>query len=179
MKRLLYLYVLGLSMTASPQSFPVKNVNDDYFVSSIFNSTISKIPPYEFARDKKGIYWLQYPNAVYSFDGANWKSYSLKSLNGSSNPFQINHILTTDDGNVWLATENGFFVFDRLSDCFISIKEKFPGIKDLPTSPNWFFISAVGTIIYLNFGIDGFYLLDLNSKTVKHVIVDSSNKAFI
>ncbi len=179
MKRLLYLVTVAFTLKVSAQSYAVKNVNDDYFASSIFNSSISQVPPSEFARDKNGLYWLQYANGVFSFDGANWKSHRLKSLNGSSNPFLINHILTTDDGNVWLATENGFFVFDRPSDCFMSIKEKFPGIKDLPTSPNRFFTGAAGIIIYLNFASDGFYLLDLNSKTVKHVIVDSSNKASI
>ena len=179
MKWPLYLFIVAIACKVSAQSFPVKNVNDEYFVSSIFNSTFSKNPPNEFARDKNGIYWLQYPNGVFSFDGANWKSYRLKSLNGSSNPFLINDILTTDDGNVWLATENGFFVFDRASDHFISIKEKFPGIRDLPTNPNRFFGITAGKIIYMTFGSEGFYMLDLNLKTVKHVIIDSSNKAFI
>ncbi len=179
MKRLFYFFIIAITCKVSAQSFPVKNVNDDYFVSSIYNSTIAKNPPAEFARDKSGMYWLQYPNGIFSFDGANWKSYKLRSLNGSSNPFQINHILATDDGNVWLATENGLFVLDRPSDCFISLNEKFPGIKNPPANAIRFFPAANGTIIYLSIAVDGFSILDLNSKTVKRVIIDSNNKAFI
>src|SRR5262245_25072177 len=109
MKRLVYLPLLVFTTISSGQSFPARNVNDDYFVTSFFNSTISKNVPYEFVRDKKGIYWFFYKsesyNKVFSFDGVNWKSYDLRSPNGSSKPFILNYIIETDDGNIWLSTE--------------------------------------------------------------------------
>ena len=72
-----------------------------------------------------------------------------------------------------------YFFLDRPSDCLISLKEKFPGIKNPPANAIHFFLGANGTIIYLSIAVDGFSILDLNSKTVKRVIIDSSNKAFI
>lgn len=176
MKRWFYLVVIIISFEASAQSFPLKNVNDEYFVSSIHNSTISVNSPFAFIRDKHGIYWFQYLTEVFSFDGVNWKTHRLRSLNGSSSPFQINHIIATDDGNVWLATENGFFLFDRSLDCFISIKEKFPGIKGLPATSNHCYKGDPGTIIFISFATEGFFLFDVNSKKIKHVLIDSSNK---
>jgi hypothetical protein len=71
MKRLLYLYALGLSLTASAQSFPVKNVNDEYFVTNIYNPDVLKTELHESARDKNGLYWFQFFNEIYSFDGVN------------------------------------------------------------------------------------------------------------
>ncbi len=179
MKRLLYLYALGLSLTASAQSFPVKNVNDEYFVTNIYNPDVLKKDLHEFVRDKNGLYWFQFFTEIYSFDGANWKSYKLKNPNGSNNPFRINDLEATNDGNVWLGTEYGFFVYDRASDCFISIKEKFHGIKNSRQAVSCTFQGPAGTFIYRGFGVDGFFLVDLKTKQAQRVIIDSINKAQI
>jgi hypothetical protein len=109
-KRLFYLFIVTLTCKASAQSFPVKNVNDEYFVTNIYNPEVLKKELHEFVvRDKNGLYWFQYFNEIYSFDGANWKSYKLKAPNGSNNPFRINDLEATSDGNIWLGTEYGFF----------------------------------------------------------------------
>ena len=35
----------------------------------------------------------------------------------------------TGDGNIWLGTEYGMYVYDPQTEHFISVKEKFPEIK--------------------------------------------------
>ncbi len=179
MKRLLYLLIVAFTIKASAQSFPVRNVNDEYFVTSIYNPEILKKDLHEFVRDKNGLYWFQFFTDIYSFDGANWRSYKLKTPNGSDSPFRINELEVTEDGNIWLGTENGFFVFDQSSDCFISIREKFPGIKNFPPAANCTFQGPPGTFIFLSFGRDGFFIFDVNTKQVQHVIIDNVNKAYI
>src|SRR5688500_1730307 len=119
MKRLFYLFIVALTCNVSAQSFAIKNVNDEYFVTNIYNPDVLKKELHESARDKNGLYWFQFFTGIYSFDGANWKSYKLKAPNGSGNPFRINDLEATSDGNIWLGTEYGLFVYDRSSDCFI------------------------------------------------------------
>jgi two-component sensor histidine kinase len=179
MKRLLYLTVVAFTLKVSAQPFPVKNVNDEYFVTSLYNSDILKKELHEFVRDKNGLYWFQFFTDIYSFDGVNWKSYQLKTINGSNNPFRINEMEVTEDGNVWLGTENGFFVFDPSLDCFVPVKQKFPGIKNLPYATNCTFQGPPGTFIFLSFAMDGFFVFDVNSKKVQRIIIDSVNRAFI
>ena len=159
MKGLLYLFIVAIACKVSAQSFPVRNVNDEYFVTNIYNPDILKKELSEFVRDKNGLYWFQFFTEVYSFDGANWKSYKLRAPNGSNNPFRINDLEATDDGNIWLGTEYGFFVYDRASDRFISIKEKFQGIKNSRQAVSCTFQGPPGTFIYRGFGVDGFFLL--------------------
>ena len=179
MKRLLYLFIVALTCKVSAQSFPVKNVNDEYFVTNIYNPDVLKKELHEFVRDKNGLYWFQFFTEIYSFDGANWKSYKLKAPNGSNNPFRINDLEATNDGNIWLGTEYGLFVYDRASDCFISIKEKFPGIKNSRQAVGCTFQGPPGTFIYRGVGVDGFFLVDLKTKQVQRVIIDSINKAHV
>lgn len=179
MKRWIYLVAVVTSFRVSAQSFPVKNVNDEYFVSSIYNPDISRKELHEFVRDKNGLYWFQYLTEVVSFDGANWKSYKLRSMNGSNNPFRLTEIEVTDDGNIWLGTENGLYVFDPASECFVSIREKFPGIKDIPPNTNCTFPGPSGKFIFLSFGRDGFFVFDVHTRKAKHVVIDSSNRAFV
>jgi|GEM_PF-2684952 len=179
MKRLLYFFVVVYSCELSAQSFPVKNVNDEYFVSNIYNPDVLKQELHEWVRDKNGLYWFQFFTEIYSFDGANWKSYKLKSPNSSDNPFRINDLETTDDGNIWLGTEYGFYVYDRASDQFVSIKEKFPAIKNFRHGVSCTFRGPTGTFIYLGVGTDGFYLVDINTKKIRHIVIDSMNKVFI
>ena len=85
MKRPLFLVVVIFTFEVSAQTFPVKNVNDEYFSSSFYNADISKNELHESVRDKTGLYWFQYLTEIKSFDGVNWKSYELNSI--SKNPF--------------------------------------------------------------------------------------------
>ncbi len=179
MKRWIYLVSVIFSFRVSAQSFPVKNVNDEYFVSSIYNPDFSKKELHEFVRDKSGLYWFQYFNEVVSFDGANWKSYKLRSMNGSANPFRLSEIEVTDDGNIWLGTENGFYVFDPASACFVSLKEKFPNVKDIPPNTNCTFPGPPGKFIFLSFGRDGFFVFDVLTQNTRHIVIDSTNRAYV
>ena len=154
-------------------------MNDEYFVTNIYNPDVLKKELHESARDKNGLYWFQFFTEIYSFDGANWKSYKLKAPNGSNKPFRINDLEATSDGNIWLGTEYGLFVYDRASDCFISINEKFPGIKNPRRSVGCTFPGPTGKFIYRGVGVDGFFLVDLKTKQVQRVIIDSINKALI
>lgn len=173
MKRLLHLYALFMSLTASAQSYPVRNVNDEYFSSSFYNVDISKKELHESARDKTGLYWFQYLTEVRSFDGVNWKSYKLKSI--SKNPFRINDIISTDDGNIWLATEQGLYVFDVQLQYFIAAREKFPGLKNNSFGVSCLLKGPPGKLIFTGFQTEGFFLLDLKTKLVQHISIDGSS----
>ena len=116
---------------------------------------------------------------MYSFDGVNWKSYELRSLNGSKNRFRINALKSTNDGNIWLGTEYGMYVFDPQSECFVSLKEKFPQIKNMPQAITCFEPSPDGTLVFLSFFSDGFYVLNLQSQKLKQVLIDSTQKTEI
>ena len=177
MKRLLYISVVVFSVRLSAQSFPVKNVNDEFFVTSFYNSDLSKNELHAFKKDKSGLYWFQYLTEIYSFDGVNWKSYELKSA--ASNPFRINDIETTEDGGIWLATEYGLFVFDRRSENFISTKQKFPGIKNVPAAVTCLFQGPPGFLIFIGFEMEGFFLFDWRSGKIQQVIIDNQQKAYV
>ena len=177
MKRLLYFIVIVFTCHLSAQTYTVKKVNDDYFVTSFYNTDISKNELHAFRKDKKGVYWFQYLTEVYSFDGVNWKSYELKSA--SNNPFRINDIETTEDGSIWLATEFGIFTYEPSSETFISIKQKFPGIKNIPAAVTCFFEGPPGYLIFIGFEMEGFYLLDWRSGKTQQVIIDRKKRAYI
>jgi len=177
MKRLLYFIVVVFACQLSAQTYSVKNVNDDYFVTSFYNTDISKNELHAFRKDKKGLYWFQYLTEIYSFDGVNWKSYELKST--ASNPFRINDIETTEDGSIWLATEYGIFTYDPSSETFISIKQKYPGIKNIPAAVTCFFGGPPGYLIFIGFEMESFYLLDWRSGKTQQVIIDQQKKAYI
>ena len=179
MKRLLYLVVVVFTSQTFAQSFPVKNVNDQYFVSSIFQADISRNSFHDFLRDKNGLYWFQNMTEVYSFDGINWKSYKLKSISRSKSPFRISAMKATGDGNIWLGTEYGMYVYDPQTEYFISVKEKFPEIRNLPQAITCFEPAPSNILVFLSALDQGFYLLDLTTKKVVHVIIDSTKKVRI
>lgn len=161
----------------SAQSFPLRNVNDEYFVTSFYNSDISKFELHDFKKDKNGLYWFQFFTEIFSFDGVNWKSYELKTP--YNNPFRINDIEITEDGAVWLATEYGLFVFDQQSESFISVKQKYPGIKNMPAAVTCLFSGPPGFIIFIGFETEGFFLLDWRAGRILHVIIDNEKKAYV
>ena len=125
-------------------------------------------------RDKSGLYWFQYLTEVKSFDGVNWKSYKLKSI--SKNPFRINDIATTDDGNIWLATEHGIYVFDQQAQYFIPAREKFPGLKNFTRAVTCFHEGPSGKLIVLGFEAEGFFLFDIKTKQVQHISIDGNSR---
>jgi two-component sensor histidine kinase len=174
MKELLYFIVSILTFRTAAQSFPLKNVNDQYFSSSFYKSDISKNELHESVRDKAGLYWFQYLTEVRSFDGVNWKSYDLSSI--SKNPFRINDIAATDDGNTWLATEYGIYVFDATTQKFVSAKERFPGMHNAPTAVTCLLDGPPGKLVFLAFQLEGFYIIDLKSKGFQHISIDGSSR---
>ena len=173
MRRFLLLYNIALTLAASSQSFQIRNVNDEYFSSSFYKADISKNDFHESVRDSKGLYWFQYLTEIRSFDGVNWKSYQLKSI--AKNPFRINDIAATDDGNIWLATEVGIYVFDKEAQNFIAAREKFPGMKNAPQFVSCFLEGPTGKLIFIVFQREGFFFLDLKSMQVQHISIDSSS----
>lgn len=177
MKGLLYLFLPAIFFKTSAQSFPVKNVNDEYFVTSFYNSDISKYELHDFRKDKNGLYWFQFFTEIFSFDGVNWKSYELKTP--VTNPFRINDIEITEDGAVWLATEYGIFVYDPQTETFISVKQKFPGIKSLPAAITCLFPGPPGSMIFIGFETEGFFLFDWRSGKIQQVIIDREKKAYV
>jgi len=179
MKRLLNLIAGSLPLISSSQSFPVKNVNNNYFVSSIYQSNISRNNFHDFLRDNKGLYWFQNTTEVYSFDGVNWKSYELRSQNRSMPPFRINAMEAGDDGNIWLGTEYGMFVYDLQKECFVMAGEKFPELTKLPQAITCFEPAPKGILVFLSFFSEGFYILNLKSKKCVQVIIDPERKTYI
>lgn len=174
MKRPLFLVVVIFTFEVSAQTFPVKNVNDEYFSSSFYNADISKNELHESVRDKTGLYWFQYLTEIKSFDGVNWKSYELNSI--SKNPFRINDIAVTDDGNIWLATELGIYVFDSPSQHFIPAGERFPRMKNATRAVTCLLAGPPGKLIILGFQNPGFFLLDLKTKQVQQIGIDGTSK---
>ena len=176
MKRLVYLLIGAFSLTASAQSYSVKNSNQDYFVSSLSNYDVSKKGQIKIARDNNGMYWFHSLIEIFSFDGVNWKSYKLKTVKGTKTPFRINDIEVSDDGNIWLATETGIYGFDRESEIFKPINELFPGIKGIPLAVSCFYGSINGNLFFISALGEGFYLLQWKAKKLKQIIIDSVNR---
>ena len=146
MKRLVYFLIGAFNLTASAQSYSVKNSNQDYFVSSLSNYDVSKKGQIKIGRDNNGMYWFHSLIEIFSFDGVNWKSYQLKTISGTKTPFRINDIEISDDGNIWLATETGIYGFDRESEIFKPINELLPGIKGIPLAISCFRKGIAGNL---------------------------------
>ncbi len=176
MKRLVYLLIGAFSLTASAQSYSVKNSNQDYFVSSLSNYDVSKKGQIKIARDNSGMYWFHSLIEIFSFDGVNWKSYKLKTVNGTRTPFRINDIEISEDGNIWLATETGIYGFDKGSEIFKPINELLPGIKGIPLAVSCFHRSINNKLFFISALGEGFYLLQWETKKLKQIIIDSVNR---
>src|SRR6188474_352236 len=136
MKRLLYLFVVVFTHKVSAQTFPVKNVNDEYVVTSLKGSEKYKNNIKELIRDKNGLYWFHNFSEVSSFDGVNWKKYSFTNSEGRDVPVRINEIEVTDDGMIWLATAEGLYGFDPRSEKFVPIKQLIPQLGEMPGITN-------------------------------------------
>ena len=62
MKRLPFIVVVVLNLELPAQTFPVKNANDDYVITSLKGSEKYRNNIKEIIRDKSGLYWFQnYP----------------------------------------------------------------------------------------------------------------------
>ncbi|HEV8273110.1 MAG TPA: ATP-binding protein [Chitinophagaceae bacterium] len=176
MKRLVYFIIGAFNLAASAQSYSVKNSNQDYFVSSLSNYDVSKKGQIKIARDNNGMYWFHSLIEIFSFDGVNWKSYKLKTVNDTKTPFRINDIEISDDGNIWLATETGIYGFDRESEIFKPINELIPGIKGIPLAVSCFHRSINDNLFFISALGEGFYLLKWKTKKLKQIIIDSVNR---
>ena len=176
MKRLVYFLIGAFNLTASAQSYSVKNSNQDYFVSSLSNYDVSKKGQIKIGRDNNGMYWFHSLIEIFSFDGVNWKSYQLKTISGTKTPFRINDIEISDDGNIWLATETGIYGFDRESEIFKPINELLPGIKGIPLAISCFRKGIAGNLFFVSALGEGFYSLQWKAKKLKQIIIDSVNR---
>lgn len=164
---------------ASAQSFTVRNANQDYVVSSIYENDISKKNLHEIEQDKNGLYWFQSFTELYSFDGINWKSYKFRPVNGKSTHSRINDIDILDDGSIILATENGIYIFDPGSEIFVPLKEKFPTIEGMPLAASCFYQGLAGHLLFTSAIKEGFFLLEWKTKKIQHIIIDSVNRVLI
>jgi len=179
MKRLVYFIIGAFNLAASAQSYSVKNSNQDYFVSSLSNYDVSRKGQIKIARDNNGMYWFHSLIEIFSFDGVNWKSYKLKTINGTKTPFRINDIEISDDGNIWLATETGIYGFDRQSEIFKPINELLPGIKGIPLAVSCFHKGIAGNLLFVSAIEEGFYLLEWKTKKLQQIIIDSINHEIV
>src|SRR5258705_1044862 len=179
MKRLAYFIIGAFSLTASAQSYSVKNANKEYVVSNIYEKNFTEKPLYKIIRDESGLYWFQSVSEFFSFDGINWKRYRLQSGNGKNNPVKANDIEVMEDGTIWLATSAGIYILERASEIFVPIGQKFPGINAFPSAVSCFYKGLAGNLIFTSAVKDGFYLMDLKTKSLRHIIIDSIIKTEI
>jgi len=180
MKRLVYFVTWAFSSVAFSQSYPVKNVNLDYIVSSIYTKDISVRNIEDIRQDNNGLHWFQTLTEVFSFDGVNKRSYKFRSSFDKNIPFRINGIEILPDNTILAATENGMYVFDEVSDSFIWIEEKFPSLRGLPLAVSCFYKIIEDKLIFTSaLSQGGFYVLDWISKTFKKIAIDSITKASV
>ena len=174
MKRVLQLLVLLSAFNGFSQSFPIINANDDYVVTNLKGSDRYKDVK-EVIRDRNGLYYFQNIVDVFSFDGVNWKSYRFSNANGRVVPVRVNEIELTDS-IIWLATSEGLFAFNPLTEKFVSAKEKFPGLAEMPVITNCIY-KGIGNFLMVSFIKDGFYIFDWKKGEVEYVRIDSSRDA--
>ncbi|HEX5652566.1 MAG TPA: histidine kinase [Chitinophagaceae bacterium] len=175
-KKLPYLLLWVLGYTASSQSFPIRNSNLEYVVTNLYDPDILKDDLHEIVRDNKGLYWFQSSTGVYSFDGVNWRAHR---LGGSGIPPRINDIEVTGDGNTWLATSDGIFLFDAAREYFVPAEELYPSLKGMSIATSCFTQGIPGHLIITSMQREGFFLLDWKKKTTRHIVIDPFKKAFI
>ncbi|HEX7845548.1 MAG TPA: ATP-binding protein [Chitinophagaceae bacterium] len=178
MKRLLYFIVVVFSCQLAAQSFPVKNVNDEYVIKNLKGSEEYKNNIKEVIRDKNGLYWFQNFANISSFDGVNWKVYKFSDASGREVPVRINETEVTDDSTIWLATAEGMYGFNRHSQKFIPIQEMFPGLKGMPRITNCIY-KGLNDFVFVCFTVQGFYVFNWNTASLKYVIIDSANQVFV
>ncbi|HET6995544.1 MAG TPA: hypothetical protein VFI06_11210, partial [Chitinophagaceae bacterium] len=171
MKKLVYLFALVFNLTSSAQYYDVKNVNDEYVVTNLKGSERFKNNIKEVIRDRNGVYWFQNLTDIASFDGVNWKTYNFKSATGRSVPLRINDIEVTDDSTIWLASQEGMFVFDPLSENFILAKQRYPAITGMPPTVNCIY-KGNHDFLFISIVTEGFYVFSWESKSFKRVIID-------
>ena len=175
MKRLLYLIVVVFTSKMSAQSLPVKNVNNEYTVTSLKGSEKFRADnTKEVIRDKNGLYWFQTLADISSFDGVNWKPYTFTDATGRSVPVRINEIEITDDSTIWLGTPEGMYVFNQRLEKFVPIKEIFPHIKGMPVITNCIF-KGIDNFLLISIIKDGFYIFNWHTGELKEVTIDGIN----
>jgi two-component sensor histidine kinase len=172
MKRLLYLIVVVFTFKVSAQTFPVRNVNDEYVVTSLKGSEKYKNNIKELIRDKNGLYWFHNFSEVSSFDGVNWKKYSFANAEGRDVPVRINELEVTDDGMIWLATAEGLYGFDPRSEKFVPIKQLIPQLGEMPAITNCIY-KGIGNFLLYSAIKQGFYIFNWTNKELKYVVIDS------
>ena len=175
MKRPAYFFVMLVSCICSAQSFPVKNVNDGYVVTMLDGTREFSNNLREILIDNNGLCWFQNNSHISSFDGVSWKPYTFKTPDSKSISLRVNEIELSDDGVVWLGTSDGFFVFDKQSESFIPLKQKFPQLTGMPYSANCAY-KGDNHFLFVSILEKGFYILNWKTAALKHIRIDSTNE---
>lgn len=128
--------------------------------------------------DNNGIYWFQSNTYVSSFDGVSWKAYTFKTPAGRNIPIRINEIELAGDGVIWVGTSDGFFVFDKKSENFIPLKQKFPQASGMPPTANCVY-KGQNNFLFVSILAEGFFILDWNTAALSHIFIDSIDKTEI
>ena len=155
-------------------------MNLDYIVSTIYTKNISITDLGDIKQDNNGLHWFQTLYEIFSFDGVNKRSYKFRSPFNKNIPFRINGIEVLEDNTILAATENGMYVFDKLSESFVWIEEKFPSLKGMPLAVNCFYKVIKGKILFTSsLTQGGFFILDWTKKIFKYHLIDGAIKASI
>ncbi|HET6769907.1 MAG TPA: histidine kinase, partial [Chitinophagaceae bacterium] len=178
MKRLLYFLVVVFSCELPAQRFPVKKANNEYVVTTLKESEKYRNNIKELIRDKKGLYWFHNLTEVSSFDGVNWKKYPFVNAEGRNIPVRINEIEVTDDGMIWLASAEGLYGFDPVSEKFLPINQLIPRMSEMPAITNCIY-KGVNNFLLVSFVKEGFYIINWKDKSQKHVVIDSSMSIYL
>ncbi len=125
-----------------------------------------------FINDEYGYGWVGTGNGIARFDGYRFVSY--ESLKGRN----INNIVIDDKNRVWVGSDLGLYLYNRLNDSFSLIEEGY--IKDLYFFDNNIYYSLPNRLVKLNtdFTTTEYEIENINSFTVTKdgVWVNRGNK---
>ena len=177
LKRLPYFLFLFYGY-ATAQTYPVRNVTDEYVTTSLPGKENVLKDLHRIKRDKNGLYWFEYLTQVLSFDGVNWRTHRFQTPGGKDVIVRTNDLEVMEDGSIWLATEGGLCIYDKAIEKFVHVKQKIPNIGNLPPGSNCIF-GGGNSFAFISIIREGFFLVDLQSKKSKQVILDSAEKIFV
>lgn len=173
MKRLVFFSAWLIQLCGAAQSYPVKNFSADFIIKPISGYDISRNSPINIVKDQNDNYWFQSINAIWSYDGINWKSYNVGSPQSRNVPIRLNDVDELN-GVVFLGTSEGLYMLDPVSDIFVPVNYKFPDIKNLPLAISHIIKGLPDIIILASVQSGGISLLNWKTKKVINVTIDES-----
>lgn len=120
-----HILLIGLALGSHRSVAQLQGLYFEHFTSE---NGLSQNSGYAIAQDKWGFLWMGTQEGLNRFDGYEFKAYH--KGRGTAAPWfsQVNHLLTTKDGMVWVSTPNGLWVGDHRLTTF----EKFSAVFHLP-----------------------------------------------